>query len=199
MKSTSLFLLSGLLLTSSLPASASLWDIVCVECSLLDANFSVIDLQSGVITSSPINLPGSTGGDFDAVFFGKDLIAHDVNFYFNPGTYHFDSMGDSITLPQTISMTVNPGQVGLHFLFDWGGNNDIDVLSVFNVSTVGGVTTYAPTDVDGNAVLGFRMVDGPFQGIDASVNFVVATPVPAAAWLFGSGLVGIIGLSARKR
>jgi|ETNmetMinimDraft_35_1059890.scaffolds.fasta_scaffold732257_1 hypothetical protein len=44
--------------------------------------------------------------------------------------------------------------------------------------------------------------DGSFTrgGID-NVNFFIGTtpiPVPAAVWLFGSGLVGLIGLARRK-
>jgi len=30
-------------------------------------------------------------------------------------------------------------------------------------------------------------------------NFVAAVPIPAAAWLFGSGLMGLIGLARRKK
>lgn len=186
-----------ILLLSSLPASASLWDIVCVECSLDDANFRVID-TSGVDTSSPIVFPG-VSGDFSADFFGFDLIAHDVNFYWNSGTYNFDSIGDAVTPAQNISMSVNPGQVGMHFLFDWHGNNDIDVLAVFDVTYSSGNIIYSPTDVDGNGVVGFTMVEGPFQGADASVNFTVATPVPAALWLFGSGVIGLISVARRKK
>ncbi len=33
---------------------------------------------------------------------------------------------------------------------------------------------------------------------DCSVSSVSAVPVPAAAWLFGSGLIGLVGLARRK-
>ena len=46
------------------------------------------------------------------------------------------------------------------------------------------------------------MVDGPFTGFNANFNIrpeVSAVPVPAAAWLFGSGLIGLVGLARRKQ
>jgi len=60
-----------------------------------------------------------------------------------------------------------------------------------------------------DSIAGSPMIDGPFQNI--SVNFdigsgnsltvtsVSAVPVPAAVWLFGSGLIGLVGLARRKK
>lgn len=64
----------------------------------------------------------------------------------------------------------------------------------------------APFTDDGYS--GSPMVDGPFAGI--SVNFDIGSgnsltvlsvsevPVPAAVWLFGSGLLGLIGMARRR-
>ena len=57
---------------------------------------------------------------------------------------------------------------------------------------------FASTDVNGNGVPGHGMVDGPFTGFNANFN-VSAVPVPAAAWLMGSGLLGLIGIARRKK
>jgi hypothetical protein len=60
-----------------------------------------------------------------------------------------------------------------------------------------------------DSIAGSPMVDGAFRGLN--VNFDIgsgdsltvlsigAVPLPAAVWLFGSGLLGLIGLSRRKK
>jgi len=40
--------------------------------------------------------------------------------------------------------------------------------------------------------------DGP-SGIPGSWSAVQSAPVPAAVWLFGSGLLGLVGMAKRKR
>lgn len=180
-------------------ASASLYDIICVECTLQEASYEFNDSSIGNVANGNLTAPNATG-DFEIDnFFGFPLVAHDVTFYWGSGTYIFDSVGDSVVPGINISMTVNPGQVGMHFLFDWHGNTDIDVLNVFDVSYIGSDTIYTPTDVDSNGIVGFSMVDGPFQGSDMATAFVVATPIPTAVWLFGSGLIGLIGIARRKK
>ena len=66
-------------------------------------------------------------------------------------------------------------------------------------------TEYAP--VTGNAWL-FGMISGDSNNINKAQSFfawavhsgdVSAVPVPAAAWLFGSGLLGLVGMARRKK
>ena len=91
-------------------------------------------------------------------------------------------------------------------------------LAVTNLNT----TTLCTPNIDclGNAfsggapftddsIPGSPMIDGPFTGL--SVNFDIGSghsltvlsisnvPVPGGIWLFGSGLLGLIGLSRRKK
>jgi len=37
------------------------------------------------------------------------------------------------------------------------------------------------------------------QGLFAELIMVISLPVPAAVWLFGSGLLGLVGISRRKK
>jgi hypothetical protein len=43
-------------------------------------------------------------------------------------------------------------------------------------------------------------VGGPFAGFNANFNAnMIPTPVPAAVWLFGSGLFGLLGVARRRK
>jgi hypothetical protein len=50
----------------------------------------------------------------------------------------------------------------------------------------------------------FRWTRTPFQSLEKDVigldkEIAIATPIPPAFWLFGSGLVGLIGIVRRKK
>ena len=57
---------------------------------------------------------------------------------------------------------------------------------------------FTSTDNDGDGVPGVGMKDGPFLGYNASFNLKVV-PIPAALWLFGSGLMALLSVSRRRK
>ena len=181
------------------------WDFTTFNTDESDSNFQGIKLA----TSTP------------TPFFGAVWTAHDIRI-FGPGTYTFDTtclpsdyangvtdcnrpldVGNGQT-EQYISMTVGAGQIGAHILFDYNGNNNIDVVVVWDQNAAwdrlggtgdknrlftgpGGLapdenTTWrlVSTDGDGDGIVGFPMVDGPFIGYNANFNI---EPLTAGAAL----------------
>ncbi len=174
--------------------------------TMTSATFTMLDGTGATVGVDP-TVTGSIGGGTFSVastttFFGLNWTAHGGT-TFGPGTYSFDTIEGGVYT----GVVVGDGQVGGHILFNWGATTDIDVVMVWDVTDNGdGTVTY--TSIDGIAgnpanpdgVRGFGMIDGAFPGFNANFDFTVATvPVPAAVWLFGSGLLGLVGVARRKK
>jgi hypothetical protein len=235
------------------------------------ANFTMLAGNGGVVgggndismvwngnaytSSSDYTGPGGAAANITASttspFFGYSWTAHDIQ-VFTPGSYTFDvTLGGgnpegtgTNSGSQFLAVTVGSGQLGMHMLFDWNGNLNIDVFVVATPSSVfgsgvgtkivgspctvttknclwtgkgwvGGLSTNAPTggqtwmlasiDGNGDGNMGIPMAGGgPFGGFNANFNANLsptpdAIPVPAAVWLFGSGLLGLVGIARRKK
>jgi hypothetical protein len=213
----------------------------------------------GFTASSDYTGPGSYANvtaSSTAPFFNHTWTAHDIQ-VFVPGSYSFDTtIGGGNPEAGTLSMTVGAGQLGMHMLFNWNGNNNIDVVVVAQPSSIFGsgllystttntkgqfkcdanftgtktanclfdggpygsagqptknqVWMMASTDANGDGVMGVPMAaGGPFAGFNANFNATMTpgpdvsdipqVPVPAAVWLFGSGLLGLVGVARRKK
>lgn len=67
------------------------------------------------------------------------------------------------------------------------------------VDTAANLHDYTPGN---QGIGGSPMLDGPFQNSSYNFNItsltVTSVPVPAAVWLFGSGLLGLMGVARRK-
>ncbi len=88
-------------------------------------------------------------------------------------------------------------EVAVGALFNWNTNNGIAVLAVFDCVTTPG-TCIGNTD---NVTFG-GMQNGPFPGSVPGFNgngSLSAVPVPAAVWLMGSGLLGLVGVARRRK
>jgi hypothetical protein len=86
---------------------------------------------------------------------------------------------DDLTTPMPLTMHVGPGQLGAHMLFEWSGNQAIDVVVVWDEGCKDYMLT--TTDPDGDGILGSRMVDGPFKNWNAAFDLKTASGVPPIA------------------
>ena len=124
---------------------------------------------------------------------GRILVIHDLTIY-GEGTYNIDTIGGG-----EYTVDVGAGQVMGHMLHDSGSTADMDIVNVWDVSVINGQRYYTSTDWDGDGLLGGKMIDGAFPGFSFNFDMVAPVPVPAAVWLFGSGLLGLMGLAHRKK
>ena len=195
---------------------------------LVGGTNSVVFTWDGTLNTDPNTAVSNASLVSSAPFFGLSWTAHNVKLY-GAGSYTLstaDVLGsaDCPTMANCVSggsynVTVAPGQVMAHMKFAWGATQGIDVVNVWeagdwtslnpgnpiftgqggaNGTYIGPYYQLTSIDWDGNGIAGAAMIDGPFQGFNANFN-VNAVPVPAAVWLFGSGLLGLIGVARRKK
>lgn len=125
-------------------------------------------------------------------------------------------LATGITLQAT-----GPGMVTANMLFHWG-DAGVGTSWLGGVDNGLGSGTCGLTNCDIGVTVGFAMMPtanpmafsvttvtsempaGPFAGFQptfngtATVQMPAAVPVPAAAWLLGSGLLGLVGVARRK-
>ena len=139
----------------------------------------------------------------------------DVNFLFAPlpsgvTMYMFDdddnnnfaTAGNSLLVPIPSTVGISGPQSGDYLASNSNGNLTLTtapnfVMAVFDTNLGGGTWVGDSNPVyygNGNsAQLTFNLSGGVL------VVDVQAIPVPAAVWLFGSGLLGLIGIARRKK
>ena len=140
-----------------------------------------------------------TVGDTD--FNNIDLILNEV------WVGQFNGDGYSQILMNGIASASSLGWVALELQFQetgryfpalWPSEEDINV-SLSGVPYIGCIST--DCSISGPAITFLMITGDQYQVKSALTDFelkVSSVPVPAAAWLFGSGLIGLIGIARRK-
>ena len=152
-----------------------------------DSTFSMYD-NTGTYVGGDPSISGSM--DFDMYtgygsaninlsepFSGQYWTAHDIQF--------------QLTGPSSASSTM---------LLDWGSTTNIFVTIDFDTffKSNGGIDFFA-IDGDGDGILGNAIENEILYGFSPAFNIIGQVPIPASAWLFGSGIIGLAGLARRKK
>ncbi len=128
------------------------------------------------------------GTTFNGSFFNAPWTATTMAAFTTSGTWAGTSPQGSFSYNFTLSAT----EVAFGTFFDWSVNAGIPVLAIFDCG--------AGNPGDTCTGRGTPMQVGPFPGQAPAFNGVVSSvPVPAAVWLFGSGLLGLAGVARRRK
>lgn len=97
----------------------------------------------------------------------------------------------------TTQLTGN--QVAAGIFWDWSGNDNIPILTIYDCPVSGGgACTGNSLPANTQPILGQTVSFNGSTFDDFPVSGS-AVPVPAAVWLMGSGLLGLVGVARRKK
>ena len=143
-----------------------------------------------------------SGDDGGTKFFGTPWTVTQAFWQDTAATGNWS--GSTASGPFSYDFHMTGNQVAAGMLFNWGAAVDIAVLQIWDCTTVAGVCTGVNNDAKHPGVPGTEMANGPFAGQHATFKgtttdaMPATVPVPAAVWLFGSGLLGLVGVARRK-
>ena len=154
-------------------------------------DFSGINAASGTINDAAT-------GSMTGSFFGHTWVATQTDYFDTHTTGLTWTVGGANGGTYTFDLTGN--QVASGTLFDWSTSTGIAVLTIFDCPVSGGgACTGASLPMAGGPFVGASPGFNGTTGDDFPVSGVSAVPVPAAVWLFGSGLVGLVGVARRRK
>lgn len=175
-----------------------------LACTVAQAQTVAIDPVSIAAAAGDTFSVSITGSDFEMVDGAFDLswdtavLAYNGDFAFDPGLIERDAFFDTID-------SVVPGLLTIGWTTGFGpamvfGTTPRTIGSL-SFTLIGDPGSSSPLTLADNPFLSF--LDGTFSPL--AMNYVSGSatvnpvPVPAAVWLFASGMVGLVGFARRER
>lgn len=143
----------------------------------------VITATSVFDTTGPHTWADTNGGTPHQLADGTIIIAGDL------------INDDRWVLPFSYDFTLDAGQVAFGLSYDWGTEVDVPILAIFDCVDTVCTGTALPIGF-GSSLTSQQPV---WNGTLTAGAMPSAVPVPAAVWLFGSGLIGLAGVARRKK
>ena len=162
-----------------------------------NSNVGVVGLGSFGATPSPSPDGGTwvgladDGNGFIEVF-GQTVLGFDIGATYDVSWYqaNFGFTGGNVYLnPDAIGLSIDGGLVGLSSVSPLAGGWTLETVQCMATAT----------SHDLSFGLG-SMAGRSYMSMDGiSLAEASPVPIPAAAWLFGSGLIGLAGLKRRQK
>lgn len=183
--------------------------------NVISGTFETID-QYGIPVGEQLGLTGN-GVLVEGVYNGSASgIATDTNatyagfetalYFGTPGTpiefYYatsgvYDDFGAPLHSAPTIDFNTMTADMTSMFA-NWNSDPSISYIGEFNVGGIASVIALGANSWE--LSWSHLQTSGPFAGITTEMTMEVSqVPIPAAVWLFGSGLIGLIGVARRKK
>lgn len=191
-------------------ASAPAWATTVINGSLFDLSYDETQFfggggfgLSGNVVSYTADFPLAAMGTMSVNDFGRgfDILPHagvalqSVTMNVSGG---YDNLYDSTILEHVGSLTVNGNSSNVFpFLFSSFTSGSWSTSATVNAATTGNAIVFFSNGLSAFSS-GFGDASVSIDSIQFNVD-VAAVPLPAAAWLFSSGLIGLIGMARRSR
>ena len=145
---------------------------------------AAVNLGTNHATSGIVGIGGSDGAN-GLTYAGEFFRAN----FFDPNNINTQAVTNRVEIRGDY---ISDGTGGTFAAFDVNGSL---LGSVFQDAVAGNTFILEYEGIHSVSFTG----SGTIALDDFAFNDVTAVPIPAAAWLFGSGLIGLIGLARRKK
>ncbi len=190
--------------------TATIYDISLQLASGANSNLIVGNMLAdwGVNTGIPLSMVWDATGLFNAINLGLQTDDVISGTYLKRNGAVIADVGSAVpasdgTINPNTSQPLNQGPAPLAVT-----TLNTSTLCLLGIDCIGNAFSGGEPFTD-YGVSGSPMIDGPFTGLNVNFDIgsgnsltvlnVSAVPVPATVWLFGSGLIGLIGIAKRKK